>query len=93
MSFDLSKIVSEVEGVVGLLQPAATLIGAIAAVAPAGTAASTILTGAKAGLVSAVTASGGIASDIEAIWPHIEAIISAAESIFTAFKPPAPPAQ
>ena len=86
MSFDLSKVVSEVEGVVNLLAPAATLFSAIAAVAPAGTGAATILTSVQAGLTSAVNASGGIESDVAEIWPHIQSIITAAEGIFSAFK-------
>ena len=93
MSFSLSKVVADVENIVGLLAPAASLISAVAGVAPAGTAAATVLSSAQAGLTSAVTAAGGIESDVAAIWPHIESIFTAAEGIYDSFigKVPTPP--
>jgi len=85
MSFSLSQLETTVAGLVGLLSPAASLVSAIAGVVPTGTAASTVLSSAQAGLTSAVTAAGGIEADVEAIWPHIESIFTAAEGIYDSF--------
>lgn len=86
MSFNLSQVIADAEAVVGLLPAAANLLTGVQAIVPAGTPVSTSLSVVQAGLTSAITKAGGVEADLAAIWPHIESILTAVESVVTVFK-------